>query len=191
MVRALAQRDIGAVYRLPLDHGVSQRYLASWSDRASPRCRRLSAAGRCRAMRYSFGLQRVSECRVERWAFAYAGDDEGPMLFDDVTEDMRRRALLAAATTALFGALILGEVLELPERPNIPTPLLANLAQADIDAIDRLTRALESEARYYGGGAAVISPAARRAERLLKVPAAEALRPALMVGLADLHNVAA
>lgn len=25
MVRALAQRDIGAVYRLPLDHGVSQR----------------------------------------------------------------------------------------------------------------------------------------------------------------------
>jgi|SRR5947209_8456237 hypothetical protein len=68
MVRALAQRDIGAVYRLLVDHGVSQRYLASWSDRASPRCRRLSAAGRCRAMRYSFGLQRVSECRVERWA---------------------------------------------------------------------------------------------------------------------------
>jgi hypothetical protein len=42
----------------------------------------------------------------------------GPMLFDEVTEDMRRRALLAAATTALFGAPILGEVLELPERPN-------------------------------------------------------------------------
>jgi hypothetical protein len=139
-------------------------------------------------------LVRIAEgLGVSRGAMglAYAGDDEGPMLFDDVTEDMRRRAVLAAATTALFGALILGEVLELPERPNIPTPLLANLAQADIDAIDRLTRALESEARYYGGGAAVISPAARRAERLLKVPAAEALRPALMVGLADLHNVAA
>lgn len=98
-------------------------------------------------------LVRIAEgLGVSRGAMglAYAGDDEGPMLFDDVTEDMRRRALLAAATTALFGALILGEVLELPERPNTPTPLPANLAQADIDAIDRLTRALASEARHYG-----------------------------------------
>ena len=73
-------------------------------------------------MRYPSGLQRVSECRVGAMGLAYAGDDEGPMLFDEVTEDMRRRALLAAATTALFGAPILGEVLELPERPNTPTP---------------------------------------------------------------------
>jgi hypothetical protein len=76
MVRAIAQRDIGAVYRLFVDHGVSQRYFASWSDRASPRSRRFSAAGRCRAMRYSFGLQRVSECPVEAMGLAYAGDDE-------------------------------------------------------------------------------------------------------------------
>jgi hypothetical protein len=74
--------------------------------------------------------------------------------------------------------------------------LPANLAQADIDGIDRLTRALEGcvpggEARYDGGGAAVISPVAQRAERLLKVPAPEALQPALMVGLVDLYNVAA
>jgi hypothetical protein len=37
----------------------------------------------------------------------------------------------------------------------------------------------------------VISPVAQRAERLLKVPAPEALQSALMVGLADLHNVGA
>ena len=66
-------------------------------------------------------LVRIAEgLGVSRGAMglAYAGDDEGPMLFDDVTEDMRRRAVLAAATTAVFGALILGEVLELPERPD-------------------------------------------------------------------------
>lgn len=37
----------------------------------------------------------------------------------------------------------------------------------------------------------MISPVAQRAERLLKVPAPEALQSALMVGLADLHNVGA
>jgi hypothetical protein len=105
MVRALAQRDIGAVYRLLVDHGVSQRYLAGWSDRASPRCRRLSAAGRCRAMRYSFGLQRVSECRVERWEAAAEIARRFPgRLQEPVTADGSH----AAAFSTTIGWLVKG-----------------------------------------------------------------------------------
>lgn len=49
---------------------------------------------------------------------AYAGVDEGlETLYEDVTEDMQCRALLAAGTVALFGSPILGEILELPKRP--------------------------------------------------------------------------
>jgi hypothetical protein len=104
---------------------------------------------------------------------------------------MRRRALLAAGALALFGSPILGEVLELPDRPDTPTPLPTRLSQTDVKAMQRLTRALEAEAQCYGGGVSVISPVAQRAERLLKIPTSDAVIVSLSTAIADLHNVAA
>jgi hypothetical protein len=108
-----------------------------------------------------------------------------------VTEEMRRRALLAAGAVALFGRPVLGEVLELPDRPASATPLPDRLGVADVETMRELTCKLEAEAQYYGGGVEVLSPVATRAERLLKVPAADATKQALVTTLADLHNVAA
>jgi hypothetical protein len=61
-------------------------------------------------------------------------DDEGAgtPVEDEVDEDMRRRALLAAAAMALFGAPVLGEVLELPKRPPGPAPLPKRLGEQDV-----------------------------------------------------------
>jgi hypothetical protein len=122
---------------------------------------------------------------------AYAGVDEGMMTDAEVDEDMKRRALLAVGSLALLGSPVLGEVLELPERPPSPTPLPRSLTPVDAEALTRLTRALEAEARYYGGGLSVISPVAQRGERLLEVPSTDTIKAAVSTALADLHNVAA
>ncbi len=48
--------------------------------------------------------------------------------------------------------------------------------QTDVEVIGRLTRTLEAEARYYGGGAGVLTPVAQRSERLLRIPATDAVK---------------
>jgi hypothetical protein len=67
---------------------------------------------------------------------AYADDDEGAgtPVYDEVDEDMRRRALLATGAVALFGRPILGKILELLERPPAPTPLPDGLGVSDLRA---------------------------------------------------------
>lgn len=114
---------------------------------------------------------------------------EGTPAYEEVDEDMRRRALLATDALVLFDRPLLGEVLELPTRPDPPTPLPTRLGQHDVAAIEELARSLEREARYYGGGHDVLSPVAQRAERLLQVPSTPQTKVALAVAIADLHNV--
>jgi transcriptional regulator with XRE-family HTH domain len=192
MRRALAQRDIGTVYRILVDHGVAQRYLAELVGQSQSE---VSEILNGRQVQSYDVLVRVAEgLGVSRGALglAYAEDCEGPEPFyDEVTEEMRRRALLAAGAVALFGRPVLGEVLELPDRPASATPLPDRLGVADVEAMRELTCKLEVEAQYYGGGVEVLSPVATRAERLLRVPAADATKQALVTTLADLHNVAA
>lgn len=53
---------------------------------------------------------------------------------------MKRRALLAAASAALLGAPVLGELLQLPTPPTAPTPLLARLGASDIAALKELNK---------------------------------------------------
>lgn len=190
MRRALARRDIQRVYRILVGAGVAQRYLAELVGQSQSE---VSEILRGRQVQSYDVLVRIAEgLHVSRSAMglAYAGVDEGDV-DAEVDEAMRRRALLAAGTLALFGSPILGEVLEIPHRPDKPTPLPSRLSQLDVDAMARLTRALEAEARFYGGGMSVISPVAQRAERLLEVPATDAIKTGLMTSVADLHNVAA
>jgi transcriptional regulator with XRE-family HTH domain len=77
MVRALAQRDIGAVYRLLVDHGVSQRYFASWFGQSQPEVSEILSGRQVQSYEV---LVRIAEgLGVSRGAMglAYAGDDEG------------------------------------------------------------------------------------------------------------------
>src|SRR5262245_49130855 len=137
MRRALAQRDIKTVYRLLVDQGVAQRYLAELVGQTPSEVSEI-LAGR-QVMSYDVLVRIADGLQVSRGSMglAYAGLDgeELEPIFDEVTEDMRRRALLAVGSTALFGRPILGEVLEIPGRPQTPTPLPASLGTADIVAL--------------------------------------------------------
>jgi transcriptional regulator with XRE-family HTH domain len=190
MREALARRDITAVYRILVGQGVPQRHLAELVGQNQSE---VSDILKGRQVQSYPVLERIAEgLGVSRGAMgmAYVGTDEGTPLYEDVTEDMRRRALLAAGTLALFGSPLLGEVLELPKRPASPPPMPKQLGEHDVTAMQGLTRALEAEAQYYGGGGGVISPVAQRSEKLLDVPATDAIKTAMATAIADLHNVA-
>ena len=58
---------------------------------------------------------------------------------EEVDEEMKRRSLLASAGFVLFDRPVLGGLLELPQRPEVPTPLPSRLGESDITALDALT----------------------------------------------------
>jgi transcriptional regulator with XRE-family HTH domain len=82
---------------------------------------------------------------------AYDEDSTPPDPVEEVDEEMKRRALLAAGSVALFGAPLLGQVLHIPVRPETPTPLPSRLVSSDVTAIRSLTAELRRVARVYGG----------------------------------------
>jgi transcriptional regulator with XRE-family HTH domain len=190
MRSALARRDIGAVYRILVDVGIPQRRLAELVGQNQSEVSEILGG---REVQSYPVLERIAAglgMSPGAMGMAYVGIDEGTPIYDEVDEDVKRRALLAAGAVALFGSPILGELLELPKAPAQPTPLPTSLSQMDIDAIKRVTRALEAEAQYYGGGGTVITPVAQCSERLLQVPATDVIKTAMATAIADLHNVA-
>jgi transcriptional regulator with XRE-family HTH domain len=194
MKRALARRDITTVYRLLVAHGVSQRYLAELVGQSQSEVSEIMSGRQVQS--YDVMVRVADGLNVSRGAMglSYGGGDEGdgptPVYDDLIDEDMRRRALLAAGAVALFGRPVLGEILELPQRPDSPTPLPDRLGLNDMRAMMGLTRTLEAEAKHYGGGYTVLSPVATRSERLLAVPADDAIKEGITTAVADLHNVA-
>ncbi|MGH3696786.1 MAG: helix-turn-helix domain-containing protein [Pseudonocardiaceae bacterium] len=192
MRRALAERDITKVYKILIDNGVTQAHIASLVGQQASEVSEIISG---RQVQGYDVLVRVAEgFGVSRGAMglAYAGDGEGDdsPIVDEVTEEMRRRGLLAAGAIALFNRPILGEILEVPERPPAPTPLPAQLGEADVAAIVEMTARLDAQAQYYGGCADILTPVAQRAERLLEVPAADMTKLGMMKAVAGLHNVA-
>jgi hypothetical protein len=117
-----------------------------------------------------------------------AYDEDG--LPQEVSEEMKRRALMAAGSIALFGSPILGEVLHIPVRPKTPTPLPSRLGASDVTAMRSLTESLRTVARTYGGCAEVITGVAYRSLPLMSVPAVEEVRADMASALANLHTLA-
>jgi transcriptional regulator with XRE-family HTH domain len=192
MRRALASHDIATVYRILVGQGLSQRRLAELVGQTQSEVSEILSG---RQVQSYDVLERIAEgLGVSRgvMGLSYGDADEGAgtPVYDEVDEDMRRRALLAAGAVALFGRPILGEILELPDRPPVPAPLPNRLGIADVEAMQGLTKSLEAQAAYYGGGCAVLTPVAQRAERLLAIPGAETTKAAMATAIAELHNVA-
>jgi transcriptional regulator with XRE-family HTH domain len=191
MRRALATQDITTVYRILTDAGVGQRYLAELVGQTQSEVSDILHGRRVRSYDVLVRISEGLEVSRGSMGLAYGDECEGSEpLFEEVTEDMRRRALLAVGSTALFGHAVLGQILEIPVRPPEPTPLPARIGAVDIQALTAVTRALEREAEHWGGGWDVISPVAQRAERLLAVPMDKATSNDLAEAVADLHNVA-
>lgn len=191
--RALAERDINTVYRLLTDTDISQRQIAQLTGQSQSEVSEV-LKGR-RVMAYDVLVRIAQGLEVPRaWmglAYDEGAESTDPAAGEEVVdEDMRRRALLAAATTALLGAPVLGEVLELPTPPATPTPLPSRLGASDVAALKELTAQLRMVARTYGGGADVVTAVANRSRPLMSVSAPALIKAELGSALADLHTLA-
>ncbi|MGH3972920.1 MAG: helix-turn-helix domain-containing protein [Pseudonocardiaceae bacterium] len=191
--RALAERDITTVYRLLTEADISQRQIAQRTGQSQSEVSEV-LKGR-RVMAYDVLVRVAQGLEVPRsWmglAYDEGAESMDPAVGEEVIdEDMRRRALLAAASVALFGAPVLGEVLQLPTSPTAPTPLPSRLGASDVAALKELTARLRTVARSHGGGADVLTAVANRSRPLMSVPAPEPVKAELGSALADLHTLA-
>ncbi|HET9256423.1 MAG TPA: helix-turn-helix transcriptional regulator, partial [Pseudonocardiaceae bacterium] len=190
MRAALARRDIGAVYRRLTDAGFSQRQIAALTGQSQSEISEI-LRGR-QVLTYPVLMRIADGLGIARGRMGLAAAPERPQLVpaEPMDEDTKRRALLAAATGALFGDPELGAPPELPEHPEPPTPLPSRLAARDVGALRALTRQLETLAKAYGGSAETLSQVALSAERLMSVPGPEKITSDLTVAIGELHTVA-
>lgn len=194
---ALADRDVSKVYNLLIAADVPQRQIAEATGQSQSEISEI-LHGR-RVTSYNLLVRIADGLGVPRgWmGLAYAGinvaataDRATAETAEEVDENMKRRALLATASLALFNRPILGEVLELPAPPESPTPLPSRLVMADVEAMRNLTEQLRVLARQYGGQGETVSAIAVRSLRLMTVDASDLVRRSLRSALAELHTVA-
>lgn len=196
--RALAARDIPAVYQLLTQTGITQLRIATLTRQRQSdvsqiiKGRPVHSAAVLERIADGLGVPRgwlgLAHIDADGALSTYSG--EGIPLVWEVDEDVKRRAFLAAATVAVVGRPVLGELLELPDRPATPTPLPSRLGMADVHALRNVTEEFRALGRAYGGMADVVSPVANRAEQLLAVRGSEPTVQALHSTLAELHLLA-
>jgi hypothetical protein len=113
-----------------------------------------------------------------------------PSVEEEVDEDVKRRALIAATTAAALGQVVqgLGEFTELA----LPTSQLlpSRLSMSHVHTVGAVTDQLRGVARYYGGQADLFGAAATLYTRWMQVPATEAIKARLAAALAELHTEA-
>lgn len=188
MVHVLATRDVPTLFHMLTERGVSQRRISRLVGIAQSEVSSI-VNGR-RVLSYDL-LVRVAEgLQIPRGAMglAYAGDVESSM--EGVPEDVKRRAFLAAASAAILGRPVLGEVLELPDATAQATPNPSRVGMADVRAMSDLTERMRNLARQYGGQGQVISAIAHRSTRLMPAASDEYVKRALASQLSELHTLA-
>ncbi|MDQ3762661.1 MAG: helix-turn-helix domain-containing protein [Actinomycetota bacterium] len=191
MRAALAARDIGGVYRLLWQAGVTQRQIAQLTGQSqSEVCEILKG----RQVRDVWVLERIADgLGVPRaWMGLSYGEEEpdSPSAQEDVDEDMKRRALIATTSGAVLGQVLkgLGEPIELalPTGPGLPS----RLGMSHVHTVQAVTERLRNVARSYGGQADLFGAAVRLYTRWMGVPAADAVKARLAAALAELHTEA-
>ncbi|MDQ3152607.1 MAG: helix-turn-helix domain-containing protein, partial [Actinomycetota bacterium] len=187
--KALAVRDIGAVYRLLNQDGVSQREIARRTGQVQSEVSEI-LKGR-RVLAYDLLVRIAEGLGVPRELLglshgAYGGEvtvAEPPK----VSAEMLRRHLIALGGVAMVGAPVtkLGELFELPA-PS-PVPLPSQLSYVHVAKVRDLTRRLDEVAIMSGSEPEVSTAAAGWAMRLLDVSGASPVKRALMVAVAQLQ----
>jgi transcriptional regulator with XRE-family HTH domain len=188
---AFAARDVGAVYRLLGKAGVTQRQIAQLTHQSQSE---VSAIVQGRQVRDVGVLERIADGlgAPRAWMRLGYGEDEpgAPSAQEEMDEDVKRRALLAATTTAALGQLVagLGEFAEvaLPSGESLPT----RVGMVHVHTVRAVTERLRGVARYYGGQADLFGAAVTIYTRWMQVPATEAIRARLAAALAELHTEA-
>lgn len=188
-VRApLAGHDIGALFRVLREHGWTQREIARATGMPQSSVSEIVKGRRVIGYRL---LVRIADGLVIPRELMGLGADEGSAYAGGVTvtelgEEMRRRALLAAAAgIAIAGRPLqnLGELVPLPG----PVPPPSQILPVHVAKMRDLTQQLRRAGRAYGSDPGVSSAAAEWASRLLSVPGAEPTTRALRTAVAELH----
>lgn len=188
--RALAVRDIAAVYRILANAGVPQRRIAELTGQNQSDVSEIHK-GR-QVVGYEVLLRICNGLGMPRgWmGLAYDEDIEQVDSSEEVDEDVKRRALLAVGSFLLTGSPVLGEILHIPVRPPVPTPLPSKLEASDVSVIRALTSELRTVARTYGGCADMMTGVAHRSLPLMSIPSSEETKADLSSVLAELHTEA-
>lgn len=192
---ALGARDVGAVYRLLQQDGVSQREIARRTGQAQSE---VSEILRGRQVRDVTVLERICDGLgvprelmrlaggAEVSAGAYPGRGTVTDFSEEVDAEMHRRVLLAAGI-GILGQPVdeLGKLLALPDPA--PVPLPSRIDGIHVAQVRNLVRRLGEAVNPAFAEPAVLSAAAAWATPLLSVPGAEPVRQALRVAVAELH----
>ncbi|MGH3939750.1 MAG: helix-turn-helix domain-containing protein [Pseudonocardiaceae bacterium] len=198
MRAALRDRDIGAVYRMLGDAGISQRQIAERTGQAQSE---VSAVCNGRQVIVYDVLKRIADglgipCGYLGLAYtasgqdgSYDGDDPPSGDTEEVDDDMLRRDVLAKGSIALVGVPVLGKLLASSAGPG-ELDLPSQVGLADVAEIANTTEQLRVAARTRGGQARAVSAAAVQYGRLTQVPANEAVTARLLTQLADLNELA-
>jgi transcriptional regulator with XRE-family HTH domain len=187
---ALAARDIGTLYRLLGRLGVTQREIAQLTGQShSEVCEILKG----RKVRDVWVLERITDglgISRERMGLSYGEQGRDAPSVEEVDEEMKRRALLAATSAAALGQVFLGlgelTELALPTGQTLPS----RLGMAHVHAVRVLTEQLRGAARYCGGQAEVFGDVVKRYTRWREVPATDEVKTHLTAALAELHTEA-
>jgi transcriptional regulator with XRE-family HTH domain len=203
--RILAALDIGALYRILQDAGVSQRQIAGLTGQSQSEVSEIVAGHRTveshqLLKRIATGLGIPPELMGLSWwgpdGTWYGSEGAYPdevMVADPpegVEEEMRRRAVILSAPVALWGHPLFGKVPELPAPDWLVGALPSRLGMMHVAAVTDLLTQLRAWARGWGGQAEVLGAVAVQSMRLLTVPGEDKLRARLGSVLAELHTEA-
>jgi transcriptional regulator with XRE-family HTH domain len=194
--RILAERDIGALYRVLRDEGITQRTIAELTGQSQSEVSEILKGRRVRDVTV---LERIAEglgIPREYMGLSYGEHStyRGEVTVSDPREgdddEMRRRAVLLAAPVALWGRALFGEVPKLSPPDWLVGHLPSRLGMIHVEAVADLLAQLRACARTWGGMAEVLGAVAVQSKRLLAVPGEDIIRARLGSVLAELHTEA-
>jgi transcriptional regulator with XRE-family HTH domain len=192
---ALASHDIGALFRVLGESGWSQRGIGRAARMHQSEVSNIIKGRRVIGYRVlvriadGLGIPReLMNLGPAEGGGAYADGGPGTEPTEEVSEEMRRRALLAAAGVAFTGQPVpgIGERVTLPGPAPVPPP--SRILALHVAQVRDLTQRLVDASRAYGSDPQVSSAAAARATRLLESPGDEPVKRALMAAVAELHH---
>ena len=192
--RALAHRDITAVFRILHDAGVSQARIArATGQRQSEVFEIISGRRQVQSIALFRGI--ADGLGVPRgWmGLAYDPDLEAEVAAagDTVTEDERKGNLLRHGAAVLCGRPVFGAADPIRVE-HTPTPVPSRIGLADIEQVTQTTDRLEQLTGELGGipMTAALTAHTQASEALLSATMREPVRQRLLVALADAHSAA-
>ncbi|MGH3889776.1 MAG: helix-turn-helix domain-containing protein [Pseudonocardiaceae bacterium] len=192
MHRALAGRDVSTVYKLLKAAGFSQRLIGALTGQSQSEVSEI-INGR-QVMAYDV-LERIADgLGIPRGHLGLAYDEStSAPPNEEVDENMKRRALLAAGGMVVFGQPVFGtpDPSALTFRDVITRPP-SHIGMSDVEIFEQVTARLGVVDREWGGFAAreMLVAVAQGGEELLTAQCAEPVRQRLLGAVSEAHRLA-